>query len=55
MTRDNLKWLVEHDYLYDFDARSLYPSTMYRAWIQTGKPIILNPEECNLKYLLEHI
>ena len=54
MTRDNLKWHVEHRYLYDFDARSLYPSAMYRAWIQTGKPIILKPEECNLKYLLEH-
>ena len=33
MTRENLKWIVEHNYLYDFDARSLYPSTMYRAWL----------------------
>ena len=54
MTRDNFKWLVQNTELYDFDARSLYPSAMHRAWIQTGKPIVLTEEECDLKYLLSH-
>jgi hypothetical protein len=53
MTRDNKKWKVGK-VLSDFDAVSLYPSAMKRLYIQTGKPIVLNDEECSWKYLSEH-
>ena len=53
MTTDNEKWKTSID-LYDFDAVSLYPSAMKRLYCQTGKPKILEPQELNLKYLLEH-
>ena len=54
MTRDNKKWKIENCELYDFDAVSLYPSAMARLYCQTGKPYVLEPNELNLKYLLEH-
>ena len=54
MTRDNLKWKIEDCELFDYDARSLYPSAMNRLYCQTGKPYVLEPNELNLKYLLEH-
>ena len=54
MTRDNQKWKVEHCELCDFDAVSLYPSAMARLYCQTGKCTVLNENELDLKYLLEH-
>ena len=54
MTRDNEKWKILKILLLDFDARSLYPSAMYRLYCQTGKPRILNDKELDLNYLLEH-
>jgi hypothetical protein len=54
MTRDNEKWKVENCELCDFDAVSLYPSAMARLYCQTGKCSVLNDNELDLKYLLEH-
>ena len=54
MTRDNEKWKIENCELYDYDARSLYPSAMARLYCQTGKCSVLNENELDLKYLLEH-
>ena len=53
MTRDNKKWKV-FKILSDFDAVSLYPSAMKRLYCQTGKPKILESNELNLNYLLNH-
>ena len=53
MTRDNEK-LKTFINLYDFDAVSLYPSSMNRLFCQTGKQKLLEPHEFNLNYLLDH-
>lgn len=54
MTRDNEKWKVENCELLDYDARSLYPSAMNRLYCQTGKCEVLEDNELDLNYLLEH-
>ncbi|MBR4316128.1 MAG: hypothetical protein IKP65_04065, partial [Alphaproteobacteria bacterium] len=54
MTRDNQKWKIENCKLYDYDARSLYPSAMNRLYCQTGKCEVLEDKELDLNYLLEH-
>ena len=53
MVRDNSKFKI-NDRLVDFDAVSLYPSAIKRAYILEGKPSLI-PKEWDGKYLLEHL
>jgi hypothetical protein len=39
MCANNNKWII-NDELYDFDARSLYPSAIKRGWLVCGTPTV---------------
>ena len=50
MTAWNKKWHIKNE-LYDFDAKSLYPSAMARLYTVEGIPRILKSDEKNMEFL----
>ena len=53
MTKLNKRYKINEE-LADFDAVSLYPSAMARLYCVKGKPEVLQLEELNTEYLLNH-
>ena len=53
MTKLNKRYKITEE-LADFDAVSLYPSAMARLYCVMGKPEVLQLEELNTDYLLNH-
>ena len=52
---NNTSSINEVEPIVDFDAVSLYPSAIHRLYLLEGMPQVLQPEQLNTNYLLEHL
>ena len=55
MLSDNTKSNNETNPIVDFDAVSLYPSAIHRLYLLEGIPQVLQPEQLNATYLINHL